>query len=238
MASTADRPIRKHSDDIFFAAMALLILATVFIGFARTYFLAGVFHAKLPSALVHLHGAIFSSWILLLLTQIALISTGRVTWHKRLGIVGAILAGLMVIVGFMTLVAAVRRHATFGMSIESLFADDVLQLSLFAVLVFWAVRVRRSGAAHKRLMILATASLLGPALSRWPWAFVFSSWFVFFGILDSFLVFLIAYDVWLRRRIHSATIWGSALIILMQTAMGPLGQAAFWHQFTMWVQNV
>jgi len=218
--------------------MALLILATVFIGFARTYFLAGVFRAKLPSLLVHLHGAIFSCWILLLLTQIALISAGRVSWHKRLGIAGAILAGLMVIVGFMTLVAAVRRRATFGMSIESLFADDALQLSLFAVLVFWAVRVRRDGAAHKRLMILATASLLGPALSRWPWRFVFSSWFVFFGILDSFLLFLIAYDLWSRRRIHRATLWGSVLIILMQTAMEPLSHAAFWHQFTMWVQNV
>jgi hypothetical protein len=39
--------------------MALLILATVFVGFARTYFLAGVFRAPLPSLLVHIHGAVF-----------------------------------------------------------------------------------------------------------------------------------------------------------------------------------
>jgi FtsH-binding integral membrane protein len=45
--------------------MSLLMLATVFVGFARTYYLAGVFHAPLPSRIVHIHGAAFSSWILM-----------------------------------------------------------------------------------------------------------------------------------------------------------------------------
>src|SRR5436190_9714542 len=50
----------------FSPGMALLMLATVFLGFARSYFLAGVFNAPLPNWLIHLHGAAFSSWILLL----------------------------------------------------------------------------------------------------------------------------------------------------------------------------
>jgi hypothetical protein len=67
--------------------MALLILVFVFTGFARTYYLAGVFRATLPSPLVHLHGALFSFWILLLITQIVLVSADRVDWHMRLGVV-------------------------------------------------------------------------------------------------------------------------------------------------------
>src|ERR1700693_2952745 len=102
--------------------MALLILGVVFIGFAHTYYLAGVFHSKLPSPLVHLHGALFSGWVILLIIQITLVAVGRVNWHMRLGIFGMILAGLMVLVGFATLIGAVRRHAVFGMSIEALFA--------------------------------------------------------------------------------------------------------------------
>ena len=234
----AVRPVRKHADDYFFLSIALLIFGMVFIGFAHTYFLAGVFHAKLPSPLVHLHGALFSCWILLLITQVTLVSAGRLSWHMRLGVFGMVLAGLMVLVGFATLIAAVRRHAVFGMPLEALFADDVLQLSTFALLVCWASWVRRDGPAHKRLMILATVALLGPALARWPFAFVFSSSFVFFGILDSFLIFMIAFDLWSRRKLHRVTIWGSLIIVLMDLLMGPLGHSAWWRQLTAWVQRV
>jgi hypothetical protein len=231
------RPIEKRRDDIFFTGMILWILAMVFIGFAHTYYMAGIFHAKLPSPLVHVHGAIFTCWLLLLLVQVTLVSAGRVNWHMRVGIFGMILAGLMVIVGFMTLVGALRRHAVFGMSIEQLFAVDVLQLSCFAVLIFWAFWLRTDGAAHKRLVILATASLMGPALSRWPFDFVFSSDFVFYGLLDSFLILMILFDLWSLRKIHRATIWGSLLIVATQYAVHPLGHAAFWHRFTAWVVN-
>src|SRR6202158_6202267 len=88
------RPDRRI-ENIFFSGMALLILATVFIGFARTYFLAGVFRASLPNILIHVHGALFSSWILLLVTQISLVSAGRVDIHRRLGLAGFRLACLM-----------------------------------------------------------------------------------------------------------------------------------------------
>jgi hypothetical protein len=237
LETIAGRKLQKHTDDYFFLAMALLILGVVFIGFAHTYYLAGVFHSKLPSPLVHLHGALFSGWVILLIIQITLVAAGRVNWHMRLGIFGMILAGLMVLVGFATLIGAVRRHAAFGMSIEALFADDVLQLLVFGILVFWALRVRTDGAAHKRLMILATVALLGPALGRWPFAFVFSSDLAFYGILDSFLIFMIAFDLWSRRKIHLATISGSLLILVMDVTMRPLAHSAFWHQFTAWVQS-
>jgi hypothetical protein len=70
-------PGRRY-DHLFFSVMALCMLATVFVGFARTYYLAGVFHAPLPSLIIHLHGAAFSCWILLLVTQTSLVAAGRV----------------------------------------------------------------------------------------------------------------------------------------------------------------
>ncbi|MGC1618132.1 MAG: hypothetical protein WA765_06535 [Candidatus Acidiferrum sp.] len=237
MTSFTSRPVRKHADDYFFMSMALLILVFVFIGFARTYYLAGVFHAKLPSPLVHLHGALFSCWILLLIAQIILASAGRVDWHMRLGILGMILAGLMVLVGFATIIGAVRRHSTPGMSTEALFALDVLQLTVFAILISGALALRSDGATHKRLMILATVALLGPALSRWPYDFVFSSDLAFYGTLDSFLIFMIAFDLCSRRKVHLATIAGSSLILVMDFAMRPMAHSALWHQFTAWVQS-
>src|SRR6202158_696882 len=98
-------------DHLFFSLLAMLILATVFVGFARTYYLAGVFHAPLPSLIIHLHGAAFSCWILLLVTQTSLVSGGRVDIHRRLGIVGFLLACLMVVVGVLAATDGLVRQA-------------------------------------------------------------------------------------------------------------------------------
>src|ERR1017187_8220593 len=80
-------PGRRY-DHVFFSGMALVMLATVFVGFAHTYYLAGVFHAPLPSPIVHLHGAAFSCRIRLLVAQTSLVSAGRLDIHRRLGIAG------------------------------------------------------------------------------------------------------------------------------------------------------
>jgi len=84
---SADLPGRKY-DRQFFFVMTFLLLATVVIGFAPTYCLAGVFRAPLPSPMVHVHGAVFSSWMLLLEVQTGLISAKRVSWHRNLGLAG------------------------------------------------------------------------------------------------------------------------------------------------------
>jgi hypothetical protein len=54
-------------DDIFFPAMAVLILVSVVTGFGQSYFLAGMIRRKLPNALVHIHGAILATWIAIIL---------------------------------------------------------------------------------------------------------------------------------------------------------------------------
>jgi len=65
-------------------------------------YLAGVFRAPLPNLLVHIHGAVFSLWILLLIAQTSFIARGRVDVHRRMGLFGFGLACLMVILGLMT----------------------------------------------------------------------------------------------------------------------------------------
>lgn len=228
---------RARADDVFFVTAALLILAAIFIGFARTYYLAGMLHAHLPTVLIHVHGALMSCWILLFIAQVALVSAKRIAWHMRLGILGMGLAGLIVPIGFATLIQTVRhRYVFFGKNMDTVFAGDVLQLSLFVALIIWGFCLRRDGAAHKRLMLLAMVTLLGPAIARWPFAFAHS--FVgFFSLLDAIPLLLIAFDLLSPRKLHRATILGIALILVMQFSMVPLAHSAFWHHFTLWVQN-
>src|SRR5579864_829596 len=98
----------RRFDHLFFSSTALLMLATVFVGFAPTYYLAGVFNAPLPSTIIHIHGAVFSTWILLLVTQTSLVSAARVDIHKKLGVAAFMLACSMVVIG---VVAATDRLA-------------------------------------------------------------------------------------------------------------------------------
>ena len=94
-ARTANLPGRRF-DHVFFTSMALVMLVTVFVGFAHTYYLAGLFQAPLPSRIIHIHGAVFSCWILLLVAQTSLVSAGRVDIHQRLGMAGFFLGCLMI----------------------------------------------------------------------------------------------------------------------------------------------
>ena len=84
MTATVSSPQKLRADDIFFPAMALLILSVVVLGFAQTYFFAGMLRAKLPNTLVHIHGALFVSWIFFMAIQTSLVAMGRVTWHRNL----------------------------------------------------------------------------------------------------------------------------------------------------------
>src|SRR3978361_75468 len=112
MATTAatlpvTRPLPgRRYDRVFFPILCTLILITVFIGFAKTYFLAGMLRAPLPSPLIHIHGAIFTSWIILLIVQTGLVSARRVDLHRKLGLFGFGLACVMVVFGLLASVNA------------------------------------------------------------------------------------------------------------------------------------
>jgi hypothetical protein len=57
------RASREHlrSDDVFFFCMAVVAVVAILVGFARTYFLAGMMLAPLPSLLMHIHAVVFLS---------------------------------------------------------------------------------------------------------------------------------------------------------------------------------
>src|SRR2546421_11268903 len=88
MATATFEPEGRRLDRYFFPAIAILMLGTIFLGFARTYYLAGVFKAPLASWILHLHGAAFSLWALLLIVQTSLVTAGPGGLPPGLGVVG------------------------------------------------------------------------------------------------------------------------------------------------------
>jgi FtsH-binding integral membrane protein len=231
-------PGRKY-DHVFFSGMALLLLGAVFLGFAHSYYLAGMFHAPLPSAIIHVHGALFSSWILFLLAQTTLVAGGRTDVHRRIGIAGFLLACLMVIVGVWAGTNALARNfAPPGIDAKMFYVIPMTDMLVFAVLVFFAYRARFDSAAHKRIIIIATVALMIAAIARWPFPLLLGNPLAAALVSYLFLLMLMAYDLWSTHKIHRATIWASAFLVFVQQIRFPIAQTAAWHAFATWAQNL
>jgi hypothetical protein len=224
-------------EDFFFVGMAILILASVLLGFAKTYFLAGVFGAPLPNLLIHIHGAAFSSWILLLIVQTSLVSAGRLDVHRRLGLAGFGLACLMVILGVCAATDMLRRGgapAGSGIDPKTFYAIPIGDMVIFSTLIFLAFRARFNPPAHKRLILIGTLALMDAAIGRWPFAIIGRVPIATDVICYTFLLLLVIYDLWSTRKVHRATMWGGAFLIVLQQLRMPIGGTHVWQAFAGW----
>jgi FtsH-binding integral membrane protein len=228
----------RRFDHYFFSAMAVLMLVTVFVGFGPTYYLAGVFHAPLPSLIIHLHGAVFSCWVLLLLAQTSLVSVGRVDIHRRLGMAGFVLACLMVVAGVLAATdSLVRESGAARRDPRFFYIIPLTDMVVFATLVYFAFRNRFNSAAHKRLLLIATTGLMIAAIARWPWAFVHRQNPKAALIVYLYLLILVAYDLWSTHKVHRATLWASSFLIFVYQIRLVLGKTEAWLAFAGWVQS-
>ncbi|HEV8132943.1 MAG TPA: hypothetical protein VGQ81_16970 [Acidobacteriota bacterium] len=231
----------RRFDNLFFPGMAVLILAAVFFGFARTYYLAGVFRAPLPNLLVHIHGAVFSAWILLLIAQTSLVAAGRVDLHRRLGLLMFGVACLMVILGLMAATDGLVRHfapGEKGVGAKAFYAIPTVDMLVFATLIYFGFRERFNPAAHKRLMLIGTIMILDAAFIRWP---IPAAWWDLQAAQMCcyvLLLLLVGYDLWSTGKIHRATLWASVFLIVLQQVRIPMGRTAIWQSFATWVQNL
>jgi hypothetical protein len=246
MATVATRPTAnqrvrpgRRFDHFFFSGMSLLILATVFIGFSRTYYLAGMIQAPLPSPIIHIHGAAFSLWVLLLVAQTSLVSAGKVGVHRRLGIAGFLLAGCMVILGIGASTNSLARgFAPPGLDPVTFYVVPISDMLIFSILIFFAFRNRLDSPAHKRLILIATVALLIAAIARWPFALVHLRPIPAMMFSYIFLILLAGYDWWSMGRLHRVTLWGCGFLIVVQQARVPFGQTAAWHAIVHWATGL
>lgn len=231
-------PGRRY-DHFFFSGMALLMLVAAFVGFGPTYYLAGVFNAPLPSRIIHLHAVAFSCWVLLLVTQTSLVAAGRVSVHRRLGIAGFAVACLMVVLGVLAATdSLVREAGPPGRDPKFFYIIPLSAILVFAVLIFFAFRNRSNSPAHKRFILIATNALMVAAIARWPFALVHKRTPVDVLFSYTFLLLLVAYDLFSTRKVHRVTLWAGAFLVIVGQTVPTIGRTASWHSFAGWVQAV
>ena len=228
MAVLAERAVGSGTDRVFFSAMAIVLATLVVLGFAPTFYFRGV--VALPDGVVVplsplkiVHGVVATAWIGLFIAQTLLVATNRVSVHRRLGMFGAALAVTVVVLGAAMTVDALRRDVDpMGVDPRVWWLGNTLPpIMLFAVLVAAALAVRRRVHAHKRLMLLATLNLVGPALGRIALFNLDTSLVTPFAVASLLTLVLvpIAYDLATRGRVHAVLLFGGAATMVMPWLM-------------------
>lgn len=234
--STEAAPQRRVVERRFYVAAAIGAILVVFAGFARTYYLKGVFGAPAIPELVHVHGIVMTSWFLLFLVQVGLVATRRTNIHRKVGVGGTVLAALMVTVSVATAISAARRGVSPGPPPLVFLVIPLGDLLVFSILVAAGISLRKKLATHKRLMLMASMGILTPAIARLPFAFVETGGpLVFFGLTDLVILAVIAIDTVRNRRLHPAFAWGALLVIASQPLRLLLGGTDVWMRFATWL---
>ena len=167
---------QRRFDRRLYLGASLVFSALVFWTFARTFYLKSFFSTPPLATLLHIHGAVMTGWVVLLVVQTSLIAAHRVQWHRRLGVFGAVWAVLVVSLGSITTLHAaareVRGHTDFAAAQVTITSLDLLQMLFFAGFVAIAIWLRHRPDYHKRLMLLTIACMLPDALARLPVSFM------------------------------------------------------------------
>jgi hypothetical protein len=228
------------ADAIFFPCVLAFIWAGLLFGFVPEIHRHIVQHKPPYLWIVHVHAVVFVGWMVLLTTQLGLVRSHNLALHKRLGRIAFYWGPVLVIVGLVTSVIVDRsRFGTPNWNPQFL-SVQWGDLTNFAILLAFALRMRGNSAIHKRLMLLAVTALGNAGFARW-WGDALESWLgpgyaseVIQEYLGDFLIIatLIAYDVVTRGRPNRAVIMGGALIAGVELFAIYLYLTPWWITFT------
>jgi hypothetical protein len=245
MADTpAVHPVRKPYRNV--CLYLALLIPVALLAFWKTYSSGVTFSGRSATPVVHLHAALMTLWVLMLIGQAWLIRTKRFRVHRWVGRSSFLIAPIII------WSAAVAVRGTIGRDAEGIVQDASLQIfGLGQVLVFavtWglAILYRKRTSLHVRFMVstaFAMGSAIGFRLAR--------NWLGWVPGLDSIgglaignlvlltlpLLVLIAVD-W-RMGMKRSPYWVvTILIALMHLGFPTIARTDAWLAFCQWYADL
>ena len=236
----------------FYARMAVACLMVGLLGFAPTYWLPLAEGASRVTPLTHVHAALFFGWLLFSTSQAWLVASGRTVRHRDMGLIGISLATAMLFVG---MAVAIQRMLNLeaagqGEAARRFAVIPVTAISFFALMIALAIANVRRPQVHKRLMLVATISILQAAVGR---AFLILAGVrptrgelpplppsvavsILPGLIaDLLIVIAMVHDHRTTGRVHKVYWIGGAAVVAMQLVRVPLSATDAWLRFTYWL---
>jgi hypothetical protein len=233
--------------------MAAVFAIIAVAGFTRSYLWPVIMNRFDGPAFVHLHALMLFGWMVLIAWQSGLVRQRRIEAHRAWGMAGISLAtGVL----FTTVALVVRGldAATAAGTFDRVRLPVVAilsQIGLFTAFFVAAVASVRRPNTHRRLMLLATANLLPPAVARLFGVVLapanagrpnialvtdvnlaFSVSLAAALIVDLLVVVAMVYDWRTRGRPHSAYVFGGACMLLVHLLRKPFAYTELWRWIT------
>jgi hypothetical protein len=224
-----------------FPTLAIAALAAVtIVGFARTYYLRVLFGLPPLALAAHLHGLIATLWLALHYTQARLIATRQVSLHKRLGIFTACVGVMLAIQAYFFATAGVAAgHAPPGRNPLQFLSVPIGTITMFSLFLACALALRKKREWHKRLMFLASLSLILPAAGRLDALLMvplgLPRLVLAYGLTLAFIAWGWIDDLRRFRRIHPAYLYGGIALLISLPARRALGFTDAWLTFAEWL---
>lgn len=217
MTTTVPKPQVEQTgaDGQYFSIISGVILGLSVWGFSDNLFWnIGQPSNKDPKFI--LHGVFCLAWMILFFVQANLIRSGNPHVHRKLGVVGFLVAVGVVLTTLFVFWSVWRGWAAMPYYVK---ANRIL-FSGFILLTILAYQNRHRSSWHKRLLLVGTLYLLEPILSRSfdPIEFLLTGlsdaqvdfyWTVFFAITwNALFLSLVVHDLRTRKRLHRVTLIG------------------------------
>lgn len=249
-ATIRDGRRTTESRSSFFFWMSVVFVAIALAGFARSYLMPVATGTFGGSALLHVHGALFFGWTLLLVSQTRLVARRRIALHRAFGVAGVAIAAGMLFTAVALVAAAVRAPGVADSeSVGLVAALPLSQIALFAAFFAAGVANARRSETHKRCMLVATANLLSAPSSRLIATLVspesaagaiaaasdlgarLAAGIGGMVAIDLIVVAAMLYDRRAFGRVHRVYVVGLAAMLLTQILRMPLAQTTLWRSF-------
>ncbi|WP_231862602.1 adenylate cyclase [Sphingorhabdus sp. M41] len=201
-------------DQRFFVRFSIIMAVVIILGFAQ-FAARGMVDLPAVPKWVHLHAILMLGWLGLLVTQNLLIQRSNIALHRKLGWLGGGLALIICVTGLYTGYMAVQLQRFPPFFTNSYFLALVLvEMLVFAVMVVWAIMLRRQTQWHRRIMFGATIIALEPAFGRllpMPLLGDWGEWLILVCQLV-FVAVMARHDRKIAGHIHPATLASGAIV--------------------------
>lgn len=214
---------RHWSDGWFWALVWLYCVATIWIAFdgpVSHRFFDGPYRPATWTLIIHVWTA--AAWIGLWGIQALLATCQRMALHRKLGIAMLPLAGLLVVTAAGSEILLHYKGEAIGIDTSPFLAIQAFTLTIFITVVALAWRYRTKGTVHKRLILVASASLMsavelriwGPLIPRELWVDTIALKAVFyFGGAMIIILAGVLHDLLSRGRVHRTYLLALAALI-------------------------
>lgn len=228
---------RHKWDSRFWLVFLVTSWIAIAMGFGGPIRLRFSGHADYPAPwILIIHVWAYFGWMTLLTLQAFLVGSGRTSVHRKLGIIGVVLAFFVTFSGLFAEVFSQRFYAPSDPENIRFFVVPVYASVVFGGFIIPAFLQRRNPAAHKRLILLATSAVVAGPYARWWGARIFAlTGDNVFGTIARYytgmaLILLCAmtYDLVTRGKVHKVYRYGVPIVLALQLVLGLVWHSDWW----------